>query len=145
MAGVRRAALAGLFVPVLAALLPLFVYVLGPRLALAHAALGFAAAIVLLEALLLGYAKVPFACTYVPNENLKALAPIYLIVFLISAFSLAGMEGAALASPAAASKALLFLAVGFAAVRLRARTRPRTSVVDFNEAPASIQRLGLHT
>ena len=131
--------------PVLAALLPLFAYVLGPRLALAHAALGLAAAIVLLEALLLGYAKVPFACTYVPSENLKALAPIYLLAFLIFAFSSAGMQGAALASPAAASRLLLFLAVGFMAVRLRARARPRTNPVDFNEAPASIQRLGLHT
>ena len=145
MAGVRLAALAGLIAPVLAALLPLFAYVLGPRLALAHAALGLAAAIVLLEALLLGYAKVPFACTYVPSENLKALAPIYLLAFLLGAFSFAGMQGAALASPAAASRLLVFLAVGFVAVRLRARARPRTNPVDFNEAPASIQRLGLHT
>jgi hypothetical protein len=145
MAGVRRAALAGLIVPVLAALLPLFAYVLGSRLALAHAALGLAAAIVVLETLLLGYTKVPFACTYVPSENLKALAPIYLLVFLIGAFSFAGMEGAALASPAAAARVLLFLAVGLAAVRLRARARPLSGVVDFNEAPASIQRLGLHT
>jgi hypothetical protein len=145
MGGVRRAALFGLIAPVLAALLPLFAYVLGPPLALAHAALGLAAATVLLEALLLGYTKVPFACTYVPSENLKGLAPIYLIAFLIGASSFAAMEGAALASPSAAAKVLMFLAAGLLAVRLRARARPLTSVVDFNEAPASIQRLGLHT
>jgi hypothetical protein len=38
-------------------------FVLGPRLALIHAALGLAGAIVLLEALMISYDKLPFTCT----------------------------------------------------------------------------------
>ena len=72
-------------------LLPLFVFVLGPRLALMHAALGLAGAIVLLEALMISYDKVPFTCTYLPSENMKALAPIYAIRFLIGASLFARM------------------------------------------------------
>ena len=31
----------------------------------------------MLEALLVSYDKVPFTCTYLPSENMKALAPLY--------------------------------------------------------------------
>ena len=53
LAGVKCAAVVALVLPALAVLLPLFVFVLGPQLALMHAALGLAGAIVLLEALML--------------------------------------------------------------------------------------------
>jgi hypothetical protein len=144
MSGVRRAALAGLIAPVLVGLLPLFVYVLGARLAVAHAALGLAGAIVLLEALLLGYAKVPFACTYVPSENLKALAPIYLIAFLIGVFSFAAMERAALHEAGAALRLVVLLAIVFGVLRASASRRRYVLPVDFNEAPSTMQRLGLN-
>ena len=57
-----------------------------------HAGLGLAGAIVLLEALMLSYDKVPFTCTYLPSENMKALAPIYAIAFIIGAVKFAGMQ-----------------------------------------------------
>ena len=81
IAGVKRAAVLALVAAGPCRLLPLFVFVLGPRLALMHAALGLAGAIVMLEALMLNYDKVPFTCTYLPSENMKALAPLYAIVF----------------------------------------------------------------
>ena len=134
----------GLIAPALAVMLPLFAYVLGARLAMIHAGLGMAGAIVVLEALLLGYRKVPFACTYVPSENLKALAPIYLIAFLIGAFSFASLERTALQN-ADALKLASVLIVVFALLRAAASRHRPVLPVDFNEAPSTTQRLGLHT
>jgi hypothetical protein len=145
LAGVRRAALVGLVIPALAATLPLFVFVLGPQLAFAHAALGLAGAVVVLEALLVGYTKVPFTCTYLPNENMKALGPIFFVAFLIGASVFAGMEGAALADPSAAVPLLVVLAIAFGVLRVAALRIRRPELVDFHEAPMTTQRLGLHT
>ncbi len=41
---------------------------------------------------MLSYDKVPFTCTYLPSENMKALAPIYAIAFLIGASAFAQMR-----------------------------------------------------
>jgi hypothetical protein len=54
------------------------------------------ARLVVLEALMLSYDKVPFTCSYVPNENMKALRPLYLLMFLIGATWFARLESAAL-------------------------------------------------
>ena len=145
LAGVRKAAIIGLVVPALAATLPLFIFVLGAQLALAHAALGLAGAIVVLEALLVGYTKVPFTCTYLPNENMKALGPICFIAFLIGASIFARMEGAALADGSEAIRLLVVLAVAFSVLRIAALRIRRPELVDFHEAPVTTQRLGLHT
>ncbi len=145
LTGVRRAALVGVAIPALLAALPLFVAVMGWPTALAHAALGLAGAVVLLEVLLVGYTKVPFTCTYVPNENMKALGPLFVILFLIGASVFAGMQRAALAAPADAVRLLAVLAIVFAACRtISIRTR-RPALMDFHEAPVTTQRLGLHT
>jgi hypothetical protein len=145
LAGVRRAALIGLVLPALAATLPLFIFVLGAQTAFAHAALGLAGAIVLLEALLVGYTKVPFTCTYLPNENMKALGPLLLVAFLIGATIFSRWEGAALADAGAAVRLLVTLAVVFALLRTASIRTRRPQLVDFNEAPVTTQRLGLHT
>jgi hypothetical protein len=142
LAGVKCAAVVALVVPVLVLLLPLFVFVLGPRLALMHAALGLAGAIVLVEALLVTYDKVPFTCTYVPSEPLKALAPIYAITFLVGASLFARMQKDALLGTGAAST-LITLTVLFAILRVMALKRARPPHVEFDEAPAGLQRLGL--
>lgn len=145
LTGVRRAALVGVAIPALLAALPLFVAVIGWPTALAHAALGLAGAVVLLEVLLVGYTKVPFTCTYVPNENMKALGPLFVILFLIGASMFAGMQRDALAAPADTVRLLLVLAIVFAACRtISIRTR-RPALMDFHEAPVTTQRLGLHT
>jgi len=143
LTGVRYAAVVALVLPAIAVLLPLFVFVLGPKLALMHAALGLAGAIVLLEALMVNYDKVPFTCSYVPSENMKALAPICAIAFLIGASRFAQMQNDALVSGSATS-ALLTLAVLFATLRVMSVKRARLAHVDFDEAPATYQRLGLN-
>jgi len=138
--GAKGAALMALVLPALAALLPLYAFVLGPRQALVHAALGLAGAIVFLEALLLQYDKVPFTCTYVPNENAKALVPIYTVVFFMAVSAFARMQHEALQGGVV--RVLITLAVVFGVLRLMSATRPRLPL-DFDEAPVTFQRLGL--
>ena len=142
LAGVKIAAVIALIIPALAVLLPLFVFVLGPQRALLHAALGLAGAIVLLEALMLNYDKVPFTCTYVPTENMKVLAPVYAIAFLVGASRFARMENDVLLSGNPLS-ALLTLAALFVILRVWSLKRGRRAEVEFNEAPSGFQRLGL--
>ncbi|HVG72457.1 MAG TPA: hypothetical protein VM819_16205 [Vicinamibacterales bacterium] len=142
--GVRRAALAGIVVPALLIVLPMFWFFLGLELALAHALLGFAGAVVLLEILMFTYAKVPFTCTYVPSDNLKALAVPYLVLFLSGASSFAGMQKGALQSPGAAVRLLLLLGAILIALRLASRSRATLPQIEFDEAPTATQRLGLH-
>jgi hypothetical protein len=145
LAGVRAAALAGIVVPALLVLLPLFSFFLGWPLALAHAAFGLAGAMVVLEALLFAYEKVPFTCTYLPNESLKAFGIFYLVVFLVGASAFAGMERSALLDPMAAARLLVLLATTFAALHIASRRNRTAAPVDFDEAPVTTQRLGLHT
>ena len=110
----RRAALAGIVVPALLLVLPLYAYLLGIPTAIAHAVLGLAGATLLLEILLLSYEKVPFTCTYVPSDNLTAFGIPYTVAFLIGASVFAAMERAALQDPIAWFRLLGLLAVSVA-------------------------------
>lgn len=143
VAGVKRAAIVALVLPALAILLPLFTFVLGLQLALMHAALGLAGAIVLLEALMVTYDKVPFTCTYLPNEN-KALVPIFAIAFMVGALSFARMQYAALQGEGAL-RAVVVLSAAFVILRVMSVKRERLPHVEFDEAPATYQRLGLNS
>ena len=145
LTGVRRAALAGVVIPALLVVLPLFAYLLGLPLALAHAALGLAGAAVVLEVLLFSYEKVPFTCTYVPSENLKAFGIPYVVAFLIGASIFAGMERAALQDSLAWLRLVGLLVLITGVVRVASLRRTSGPPVDFNEAPTTTQRLGLHT
>lgn len=144
VAGVKRAAIVALVLPALLVLLPLYVLVLGPQQALLHAGLGFAGAIVFLEVLMQNYDKVPFTCTYVPTENMKALGPIYTVAFFVGASMFARMQYATLQS-GTPTRALLTLAALFVIVRVISLKRARLPYVEFDEAPATYQRLGLYT
>lgn len=144
LAGARRAAVVALAVPALAVLLPFYAFVLGVPHALAHAALGLAGAIVLLEALLLNYEKVPFTCTYLPSENMKILAPIYGLAFLAGALAFARMQLLAIASGDPA-RLLIGLGLLFVVLRVTALRRVRRPLVEFDEAPSTFQQLRLHT
>ena len=144
LAGVRRAALVALVVPAIVVLLPVYAFVLGTPIALLHTALGLAGAIVFLELLLVTYEKVPFTCTYLPSENMKALAPIYAVAFLVGAVNFARMQVQALAT-GDPTLILTTLAVLFVVLRVVSLRRVRRPLVEFDEAPSSFQRLGLHT
>jgi hypothetical protein len=142
VAGVKRAAIVALALPAIAVVLPFYLFVLGPQLAIMHVVLGLAGAIVLLEALMLTYDKVPFTCTYLPSENMKALAPVYAIAFLVGASMFAQMQNNALQGGGAIG-ALVTLAGLFAILRVMSVKRTRLPYVEFDEAPATFQRLGL--
>jgi len=144
LAGARRAAIAGLVLPALAVWLPLFVYVLGPTRALAHAVMGLAGAVVFLEAVMVGYDKVPFTCTYVPDGRLKALGIPFVVIFVMGASLFAGMQREVLLG-GGARRLLVTLGVMFIVLRVLSITRSRLPSVEFDEAPAAFQRLGLHT
>jgi hypothetical protein len=145
MAGTRLAALTGIAMPALAIVLPLFWFLIGLPTALAHAALGCAGAMVVLEALFLVYDKVPFTCTYLPSENLKTFGIPYVVIFLIGASTFAGMERAALQSPAAAVRTIILLTAIYVGLRIANLRQIKRPPIDFDEAPATTQRLGLHT
>ena len=144
VAGVGHAAIVGLVLPALAILLPFYMFVMGPALALMHAGLGLAGAVVLLEALMVSYDKVPFTCTYVPSENMKALAPIYAIAFVIGAVNFAGMQNTAMQSGNPA-RLLFTLAAAWVILRVMSVKRARLPHVEFDEAPATYQQLGLNS
>lgn len=144
LAGAKRAAIVALVLPAIGILLPLYVFLLGAGPALLHALLGLAGGVVFLETLLVTYDKVPFTCTYVPTENMKALGPVYAVMFMIGAANFARMQNEALVS-GNPTRLLVTLAVVFAAFRIATLKRKRMPQVEFDEAPATYQRLGLHT
>jgi hypothetical protein len=145
LTGVRLAALIGIVVPALAIVLPLYWLLLSLPEAIAHAALGFAGAMVVLEALFYSYDKVPFTCAYLPSENLKTLGIPYVVIFLIGASVFAGMERASLQEPAAAVRTIGLLTAMYVCLRVASVRAAKGPPIDFNEAPMTTQRLGLHT
>jgi hypothetical protein len=96
MAGSRRAAIVKLVVPVLLALVPLHVLAIGRPTAIVHFAYGLLTALVLAEASLLGYRRLPFASSYVPTANVTAFGGIYTLIFLGGVYTVAWLEHLAL-------------------------------------------------
>jgi hypothetical protein len=144
LSGARTAALVSLVLPALAVTFPLMAFALGPVLAAAHAAMGLAGALLLLEVLMIGYSKVPFTCTYVPAPTLRVFAPVYVVMFLAGAQIYARIESAALASFESGLTLIGALLGSVAIIRVTRRWRARTITVDFDEAPSGVQRLSLH-
>ncbi|MCA1563914.1 MAG: hypothetical protein LC804_27935 [Acidobacteria bacterium] len=145
LGGVKRAALMALVLPPLVALLPVHLLLFGSRAGSAHSAFGLLIALILLDVLLLGVRNLPFASSYVPSENLKALAPIYVIGTLLIAFALASAERLALTDTPGmrwflGAFFLLFLATR--ALDFRNRRIPQALQFD-DPARSSAQRLDL--
>ena len=97
----------------------------------------------MLEAIFLGYRKMPFACGYLP-ANLKTLAPIALVSFVFFTYQFAHRERVALAAGTAlefaATLAVLFLVLRAIDAVKRRTVRP----FEFDEMPEPpTQRLGL--
>jgi hypothetical protein len=111
--------------------------------AAAHALLGVAGAAILLDALMLSYDKVPFTCTYLPGDNMRALAPIYALAFLIGAALYARLELGILTGSYPVGGVATLAAI-YLALRIASTFRKRVADIDFNEAPVSLSELGLH-
>jgi hypothetical protein len=110
MAGVKRAAVVKLVLPVLVALLPLHVLVFGRQTAILHFAHGFLSALALSEACLLGYRRLPFASSYVPAVNMTTHGGIYAFIFFGSVYTVAWLEHLALSTTS--GTVVLFLVTG---------------------------------
>jgi hypothetical protein len=98
MAGVRRAAVVKLVLPVLLALLPLHVLALGRQSVILHFTYGLLSALVLGEIFLLGYRRLPFASSYVPTAKFTTHGGVYAFVFLIGVYTVAWLEYLALST-----------------------------------------------
>jgi hypothetical protein len=145
LAGTRRAAVVALIIPSLAVVFPLVAFALGPLPALVHAGLGLAGAVAVLEALMATYNKVPFACTYLPDDSMKALGPIYVGMFLLGSSTFARLESAALGVPGGALRMAFGLVALVVIARVASRYGKAAGPVKFDEAPEGTQQLGLHT
>lgn len=143
--GVKRAALVGLVLPALVALLPLNVNVLGWRLALCHTLNGLLVAAALLELLMLNTRKLPLASTFAPMENVRWVAPVGLVAFLVLTSVFVFVERAALASGRRSIAFAGTLAAVVLTVRLAGWLRRRGGpvAVDFSELPPPAQTLNL--
>lgn len=144
LAGVKSAAM--LLVAVLVVLmLPLHVALLGISVAIVHSVLSLLLAVAALDALLLPYRKLPFACSYVPLENPKVVWPIGFVSLLLVTYGFATAERWAMHS---ATRAIALGVVLGAFVLLvkaidRAQRRERRPI-RFDDRPAfATQRLGL--
>ena len=141
--GVRAAALLSIALPAIVAVVAPIAFAGGVLFAAAHALVGVAGAAIFLDALMLSYDKVPFTCTYLPGDNMRAVAPIYGIAFLIGASAFAQLELAILTGSYSVAGVAALAAI-FIALRVASALRPRVADIDFNEAPVSLQNLGLH-
>jgi hypothetical protein len=145
LSGVKRAAIAGVGLPAVLALVPLHIWLLADRTMLAHLVISVVSAVVLVEVLFVGCAKVPFAAPYEPLTNIKTIGPIVFLFFLMFVYTFARAEQRALASNIGVLAFILFLLAAFAGVRVvewwrRPKQRPLT--FDETAAPAT-EWLGL--
>ncbi len=111
MRGFRRAALWCGLLPLVLLQFPVNVWWLGWRVSLAHAVVGIVASQTILELVLLGFRKVPFACSYLSGGPPKARWAFYWFGSSTTAFALASIEARALQSPVSFG---WFLGIGIA-------------------------------
>jgi len=98
VAGVKWAALVKLVLPVLIALLPLHMLAFGRPTAVLHFVYGFLGAIVLNDAFLLGFPRLPFASSYVPATTTTTYSAIVGLIYLVGVYTSAWIERVALST-----------------------------------------------
>jgi len=145
LSGLRRAVLAGGIVPLLALLFPVNAALLGWPTAAAHALVGLVMSAMLVEVVLRGFRRAPFACAAAPGSGgPKARWLAYWFGFSVYAFTLARVEAWALDQRGGL---LTLLAMGLAVVvaLVLARTiRPFQGTLSFDEpADWAVSRLDL--
>jgi hypothetical protein len=149
LTGVRRAAFAGLGLPLLVILVPLHLFTLGPPIAALHFLFGALLTLAGLELVTIGVRKPPFASTYASTTNLKAIVPLVAPVALGAIFGLARLERLALRDARGVGILLVvfvLVLVGLRALDARQRERRRAAgePVEWDELPAAMQRIDLN-
>ena len=143
--GVKRAAVVKLVVPTLLVLLPFHLFALGRQVAVAHLAFGLLSGLVLREASLLEYRRLPFAANYVPNASLTTYVGPCVLVWLISVYTVAWVEHVALRSISGTMALFVVTLVSFGVIRatdIWQRRNPGEADLDEIVDPPTI-RLGL--
>jgi hypothetical protein len=111
VAGVRRAALIAIVLPVVLMLLPPCAYLMGWRFAMMHALTGIVLGAALLTVLMFGSIQLPLVATYAPSEDLSTVGPVVLIGGMIAALTFARIERFALADTQSAAMLWIVLAL----------------------------------
>lgn len=144
-AGTRRALVACGLVPLLLLLSPLQVLLLGWRMAAIHALCGLVASLVLVEALLANFPKVPFAAAYVPGRAMiRSRLTFYFMAFQGFAYVLAQLESVAFGRPGWIYVMLACLVSGYALIVFRRRAQMDQARLVYDEDPPdALQTLGL--
>jgi hypothetical protein len=143
--GVKRAAVVKLVLPVLLALLPFHVLALGRQTAMLHFAFGLLCGLVMREAFLLEYRRLPFAASYVPEAKITTYGGIYAFVCFVSVYTVAWVEHVALRTTRGTVALLAVSVTSFAAIRgidIWQRRNPREVELDELVDPPTL-RLGL--
>ncbi len=143
--GVKRAAVVKLVLPGLIALLPFHVFALGGHAAMVHFAFGLLCALLLREASLLEYRRLPFAASYVPEAKITTHGGIYALMCFGSVYTVAWLEHVALGTMSGTVALLVVTATSFAGLRgidMWQRRNPREIDLDELVEPPTL-RLGL--
>jgi hypothetical protein len=135
------------------AILPLFLLLAAidmvharPTAVLFHFAFGVTASALLLEALFLGFRKVPFTCSHFPGKvNLVFLSVIYVFGFTMYSSYMAELEAWLGRTPAAAVLFFVGAAVGLVALgRWRDRMLGERAALDYDDpGDPAVRTLGL--
>jgi hypothetical protein len=122
IAGMKKGIVFLVLGPLFAVLLPLYAYLWGFPTALLHLGYGFVLALILLEVLFFGYAKIPFACSPAPGRaGLHLLWMLYVFGFLVYVPGLDGLEQALFRDPG--SFPVFFAAAGLVLLGLNVAQR----------------------
>lgn len=144
--GVRKAVVLVGIVPLFAMLLPVYAALWGWMAGCVHIIFGFVIALLLMEALLAGFAKLPFTCSYVPGKaNVKSLWALYVFAFVIYVSVFSGAELLILQEPSRIVWLFVFAAMCKACLYLYRRRIPAEDLaIVFDERPApAVQTLDL--
>jgi hypothetical protein len=145
LTGVKRAALWLIAAPTLCALGLWQILLFGPAIGLAHAVTGCFIAQIVLQWLFAGCRIVPFASPYERAEDIKSVAPIFIVGVLIAAMIVARIERAAFKT--AIGAALFFGVLAALVVISRVvgarHASDRTPIATFEDVRDGTQCLGL--
>jgi hypothetical protein len=145
LAGVRRAVALGALLPLLLMLAPFHAVLWGARTAALHGVMGGLAALILADAALMRFKKLPFTCSYSPKGTFKTRWPAYLFGLLLYTYGFCSLERWALGSSAGVAGVVAALAATIIAAALYRKYRPGPpTVVIFDDPPDDpTLRLGL--
>jgi hypothetical protein len=117
LSGAKRAAVVKLLLPLLLGLFPFHVVALGGQAAVLHFAFGLLSALVLGEAFLLDYRRLPFAASYVPEAKFTTHGAVYAFICFAGVYMVAWLEYVALSTTRGTVALLVVSAGSFAALR----------------------------